>query len=635
MMRINASRLKANYTNIIWIVLLLFIMVKPLSANDITFSGIRMGSQNTSDKVIQVLFDLKWDNSWRIGTTPQSEVEMMYIRSGGSGYTDGSYTITFSGGGATSNATANVVVSGGSVTQIVSFTKGSGYEMSPTSFLGITTSNEEAIFDVHIAPWWDAAWVFGKYRVVGTSVWNHMKLAVSGHSTGTGTSSVLKTGRVNESIAHHSTSNPNTGLFYYRSSPSLGTFSIKDAYFLWDYGTDGVLDDDEIEFSVHGIEMVYVHKGAFYLGSGGSENGVFYSQSKSQPFLVQSANAINVGSNAGELYYDCANSTNCGDQSGPIPATFPNGFNAFYAMKHEASQQFHVDFLNTLAAVQQDNRSKNGCSTIEAPGVAYMCPTCDVSQYTMNGQFYYISGMRWRCAVKTVSPANISQGVSAVFATDLPKVAAQGFNWSDIAALADWSSMRPMTELEFEKLARGSAYPVPNEFVWGKTDINTTFFNTSNFGQANEIVSSGLSTSKGNATCVPCIWQSSQHGPLRAGVFASAYSDRVISGASFYGALEMTGNVSEALVTIANTKGREFTYIHGDGEVSSSGFANMSSWPGADSTGINTTFLGAIYRGSHANDNACLPISTRNNLPQSNNRANFLGARFARTAPID
>lgn len=631
----NRSKMIKEVYKIIYLAFLLVCIPHIVSANDITFTGIRMGGQNTTNKEIRVVFDLEWKNSWRIGTEPKGEVETVFIRSGGSGYTDGTHTITFSGGGATSNATANILVSGGIVTQVLSFTKGAGYELSPTTFSGISTSNEVAIFDVHIAPWWDAAWVFGKYRVVGTSEWKHMKIATNGHSGGAGTSVVLKTGRVNEAVAHHPTNNPNTGLFFYRSSPSVGTFSIKDAFFVWDYGSDGVLDEDEIEFNVHGIEMVYVPTGAFYLGSGGSEAGAFYSQHSNQPFLVQSGNAITVGSNAGQLYYNCANSNACGDQSGPIPASFPNGYSAFYAMKHEASQQFYVDFLNTLAAVQQDNRAKNSCSTIEAPGVAYFCPTCDVSQYTMNGQLYYISGMRWRCAVKTVSPARISQGISAVFATDLPKVAAQGFNWSDIAALADWASMRPMSELEFEKLARGTAYPVPNEFVWGKTDINTTFFSTSNFGHANEVVSSGLSSTRGNATCVPCIWQSSEYGPLRAGVFATANSDRVSAGASFYGALEMTGNVSEALVTIANATGRGFTHMHGDGEVSSSGFANVSSWPGADSSGVNTSYIGAIYRGSHANNNACLPISTRGNLPSTNNRANFLGARFVRSAPLD
>src|SRR5690606_29684717 len=34
-------------------------------------------------------------------------------------------------------------------------------------------------------------------------------------------------------------------------------------------------------------------------------------------------------------------------------ASWPNGFNAFYCMKHEITQQAYVDFLNTLTYAQQ------------------------------------------------------------------------------------------------------------------------------------------------------------------------------------------------------------------------------------------------------------------------------------------
>jgi formylglycine-generating enzyme required for sulfatase activity len=619
------------------IILTIYILLINLSliiGNEIKFTGINLGLRDTSSKTIQVTFQLEWNNSWRIGTTPKGEVEAVFIRSKGSGYTDGFHTVSFAGGGSSQSATAELEVNGGEVIGVRILNKGAGYTTSPSGFSGLTTTGNDAILDVHVSPWWDAAWVFGKYRVKGTAEWKHMKLAAQGHSTGQGTSAICKVGRVDETMAYNRTNNPNTGVYYYRSQPSSGTFLISNAYILWDYGIDNISDDAEIEYQLHGIEMVYVPSGSYYLGSGGNEANSFYSQNSNNPYLVNSATAITIGSGAGELFYFSSNANQFGDQAGPIPAAFPNGFTAFYAMKHEISQQHYVDFLNTLKANQQDNRAKNSCSTIEAPGVAYLCPTCDVSQYTMNGVFYYISGMRWRCAIKTVSPASISNNIPARIETDLPHVPLSGRNWSDIAAIADWTSMRPMTELEFEKLARGTAKPVPEEFAWGLQAINTQFFNYTNYSAVNEVVSSGQSSSFGNGACVPCIQQSSQFGALRSGVFAKSQNDRVQAGASFYGALEMTGNVSEAVVTIANSQGRGFTHLHGDGMLSSNGFADISSWPGYVS-GENTGVLGAIFRGSHVNDNACAPISTRPELPNNNNRQQFLGARFARTAPIN
>lgn len=96
----------------------------------------------------------------------------------------------------------------------------------------------------------------------------------------------------------------------------------------------------------------------------------------------------------------------------------------------------------------------------------------------------------------------------------------------------------------------------------------------------------------------------------------------------------MTGSVAEAVVTIANTQGRSFNSIHGDGMLSSDGFANMPSWPGIDNNQLNTGREGVIVKGSHMNQNQCDPISTRPNFPANNNRSQFLGARLARTAPL-
>ena len=56
----------------------------------------------------------------------------------------------------------------------------------------------------------------------------------------------------------------------------------------------------------------------------------------------------------------------------------------------------------------------------------------------------------------------------------------------DGAAYADWSGLRPMTELEFEKACRGNQTPVANEFAWGTASI-TAATGISNDGAADEV----------------------------------------------------------------------------------------------------------------------------------------------------
>jgi hypothetical protein len=60
-----------------------------------------------------------------------SVVRSVYVTNGGSGYTDGTSVIAFTGGGGT-GASASVIITGGAVTQIKIITGGSGYTSVPT-----------------------------------------------------------------------------------------------------------------------------------------------------------------------------------------------------------------------------------------------------------------------------------------------------------------------------------------------------------------------------------------------------------------------------------------------------------------------------------------------------------------------
>jgi formylglycine-generating enzyme required for sulfatase activity len=153
-----------------------------------------------------------------------------------------------------------------------------------------------------------------------------------------------------------------------------------------------------------------------------------------------------------------------------------------------------------------------------------------------------------------------------------------------------------MTELEYEKACRGRNSPVANEFAWGDANIASSAYAIQNSGTVNEAISSGYATGAGN-----CSYQLTTYsipGPVRVGIYAAngSNSGRRTSGGSYYGIMELSGNVWELCVTCGNPAGRGFTGTHGDGVLSLNGNATKSDWPGYVS-GEVTTGTGGGFRG--------------------------------------
>ncbi len=387
---------------------------------------------------------------------------------------------------------------------------------------------------------WDALWLFAKFKRISDGKWYHASLVSNNVSTGTqGTAATL------------SVRGDGKGAFYYRSTNSSGTFSSTGVHLRWDYGADGVscnLGDEISEMRIFAIEMVYVPQGAYYLGSGGTEIDNFRANNTNNPYLVNSEGAINVGYNNGNLYYDSEG--NGGDQMGPIPASFPKGYNAFYCMKYEITQEQYADFLNTLTPSQKTARFPNNFNVsrhyIKSVGGIY---GCDGNNNNV------------------LNEANDGQNIACNF-----------INWIDASAYADWAGLRPVTELEFEKASRGTATPVANEYAWGTTYINRAAA-VSNSRTASESVSSGNCNYWGTNGSNP------NDGPIRVGIFATATSNRQTAGASYYGIMELTGNLWEQLISVGNVNGRAFTGINGDGVLATSGNSNTTNWPPASASG--------------------------------------------------
>jgi len=143
--------------------------------------------------------------------------------------------------------------------------------------------------------------------------------------------------------------------------------------------------------------------------------------------------------------------------------------------------------------------------------------------------------------------------------------------------------MRPMTELEFEKACRGTVLPVAEEYAWGNTEMVIASGLTANLTATEE-------TTPENANCAH---YNGLEGPVRVGNFARATSTRLSSGASYYGIMELSGNLRERIVTVGNVSGRAFTGILGDGTLDTSGNANVSQWP--DASAIGSGFRGGSW----------------------------------------
>ncbi len=427
---------------------------------------------------------------------------------------------------------------------------------------------------------WDAAWVFIKYRV-GNGQWQHARLNDTGHSVGASAS--IDVGLQTLGSAFNSTGNPGVGAFIYRSAVGEGTFSISNVRLRWNYGANGVLDNDAVDVRVFAIEMVYVPQGNFSLGDAtttpangnGSDIGSnFRNGSANVPFVISGESALTLGGvNNGNLTVQTNSVSWLSDDFNvsteqTLPATFPKGYNAFYGMKYEISQQGYVDFLNTLTRVQQDSRTRTTLS-LGVTGVT--------ERYVMSGTttIQRRNGIRCDAAFNGTAPIHFycdlnGNGIGGE-TTDGQWLACNWLSVYDNAAYLFWSGLRPMTELEFEKACRGPLTPVIDEYAWGSTSFNqATAIN--NNGAFNETSSPGANIAMRNNENV--------QGPVRVGSFATATTTRAGAGAGYYGMMELSGNLWERTVTIGRPSGRAYTGLHGTGMLTADGNSDEPTWPG-------------------------------------------------------
>jgi formylglycine-generating enzyme required for sulfatase activity len=463
---------------------------------------------------------------------------------------------------------------------------------------------------------WDAAWVFVKYRTSLTGPWYHANVNNTGHVAAAG--SQIDLGLLTPGTAYNASSNPVMGVFVYRNAAGTGNLSLPSTQLQWAFAAQGLDISDIAQVQVFAIEMVYVPQGAFAAGSGGSEVSAFTLTT------INTANATTVPAGTGSLGGQAGGFPT--GQTAPASATWPNGFNAFYCMKYEVTQQGYVDFLNTLTYTQQVTRTAS-------------VPT------SLAGTSALITGYAntRRNGIRIQTPG-VASTTPAVYACDLygfgvydgavdgRDIACNFLSWGDLTAYLYWSGLRPMTELEFEKACRGTIAPVANEYPWGTTGIAASgAYTLDAYGATNEGIATNYSTTLGNAVYNFTLFGGAINGPLRVGIFAAngSNSGRVTAGASYYGIMELGGNLWERAVTIGNVEGRAFTGLHGNGALAADGNPDGAAWPAP------TSAIGSGLRGGAWYDNAYLmQVSCRIFAANTNNdRFENYGGRGARLAP--
>lgn len=516
---------------------------------------------------------------------------------------------------------------------------------TPNTVLDFTTVNFDVAWNnswrTNVGPNnWDAAWIFVKYRLKNSTVWNHATLNYS-DGTGTGDGHTVPAGTVISSI-NDTGAGGAKGIFIYASAVmAQANVNYTGVELRWNYGVDGLADDDRVEVAVFAVEMVYVPQTNFYVGDGnGTLFGQFRIQASNTPFQITSEGALTLGGGGvGDLHNNNATGMTTPDDfnnatARVLPAAFPKGYNDFFIMKYEVSQEQYVEFLNKLTRVQQAQR--------------FVSTTVGNFMSNAAGQVTPANrnGVKLMSDPGPLDPRiygnDLNNNGVAGEAGDGQNIACNWMSSVDLLAYLDWSGLRPMTELEFEKSCRGTNTAVAGEFAWGSTVVSGATGIT-NSGANNEVASNaGANVVYNNAAGVA--------GPMRVGNFAAAATTQLQAGAGYYGAMDLSGNVWEDVVLVGSVAGRSYTGLHGNGILNNNGQADVDFWPGinGNSTPGNanaayagvtgcTGYAGISFTAGTWNTAAWITTSDRSYRGTGwngvNGRDTRNGGRGARTAP--
>lgn len=398
------------------------------------------------------------------------------------------------------------------------------------------------------------------------------------------------------------------GYFLYRKGYGAGDVVVPGVQFLWNYDSQGFVDEDDLVVKVFAVEMVYVPKGDYYLGGIGDparQVGAFTTNGNTfgTPMVIRSEGEILVENTtaANTLW-----ANNDAITEGKIPAAFPKGHQAFYIMKYEMTQEAYCEFLNCLNQGQQNGRIEGRLDQLAVGAWAWggdirawrnyvkikrAAPTaefaCDADH---DGVFNETDTIVYRVGkpggdnlVRNIDGQDLAVNFVSVF---------------DLLAYAEFAGLRPMTELEYEKACRGSREPVNNEYAWGSVTLvfcgqcknssagswdQNSLYTDVNTGT--ERLPAGYNAAIGRmwtASFSSSWWGGKSHTDyitsMRVGIFADSVSTRAAAGATYWGVMNMSDNTVEVCISVVDTTGRKFEGSHGSGKLGPNGEAICEDW---------------------------------------------------------
>ena len=451
---------------------------------------------------------------------------------------------------------------------------------------------------------YDAAWVFVKFQPFGGN-YNHATLSTiaTQHNVTTNNGVPVEFKTVPDGV----------GVFIQRSgNGGPASNNWQDVLLRWNYPANGVLDNQSVTVQVFAVEMVFVPQASFYLGDGNinqAPSSLAFRINNVPSTTPRGNEAYLVTSESALTFVNNTNTSTTGIYDPNVPngytlaASYPKGFRAFYTMKYETSQRQYADFFNTL-------------------------PTAPISD-PQKGARNVLSGSFRNCF--NWSGNNLDDAQLNRFGIAAPALGsgdrAQNFmGWSDAIAFADWSGLRPMSEFEYEKICRGNditfgpIYPILGEFAWGNTIINFILANGI-IPSIDNSISEGVTTpstnqancNAGNVNLNSLAIAGNREGPVRCGIFAAknfTTQQRRQAGASFYGVMELTGNIVEMAVAPGSRQGSCFgsvTFssifdhnINGNGVIPG-GNSDVVSWntlANVGAAGVLVTAKGGSFLGA-------------------------------------
>lgn len=251
-----------------------------------------------------------------------------------------------------------------------------------------------------------------------------------------------------------------------------------------------------------------------------------------------------------------------------LPKNYPDGYAGFYAMKYEISQEQYVAFLNKQNYSGQYTRTLGG-----------LLDGIKEKEYVFGEQRKTPSHRNGILLVKRplgeaqplLFGCSLRPDQNAWSAEAGQTLACNYLSPADMLAYADWSGLRPLSELEYEKMAR-PPFPLPplaGEMAWNTTEA---IFGSSLGSEGKETES--FATGNVNAG-------NTVEGPVRAGSFTKSGRNRQDNGIGFWGVEDLSGNLSEIYYN-AEVYGQQFNgNIHGDGNLDNFGRTDIApiEWP--------------------------------------------------------